>query len=161
MYKLCIEGTGGPHIRRNVGQGPCSHFYSIAQHSIHCFKEAKSRRHSERVQLGCLLHDASESYISDLTRPVKRNMPEYSAIEAKLQGVIYDRFGLSDLSDEERKQIEDVDDTLLHYEFETLMDFPIFDTPPELATQHDFSQRDFANVEQEVLAIFNSVYKAR
>jgi hypothetical protein len=88
-------------------------------------------------------------------------MPEYSVIDEKLQSIIYYRFGLSDLSDEERKQIEDVDDTLLHYEFETLMDFPIFDTPPELATQHDFSQRDFANVEQELLAIFNSVYKAR
>ena len=114
-----------------------------------------------RVQLGCLLHDASESYISDLTRPVKRNMAEYSVIEAKLQSVIYERFGLGDLSDEERKQIEDVDDTLLHYEFETLMDFPIFETPPELATEHDFSQREFASVEQELLAIFNSVYKVR
>ncbi len=47
----------------------------------------------ERVQLGCLLHDASESYISDLTRPVKRNLPEYAAIGAKLQSIIYDRFG--------------------------------------------------------------------
>ena len=61
--------------------GHCSHFYSFAQHSIHYYKEAKSRGYSERVQLGCLLHDASESYISDLTRPVKRNLPEYFAIE--------------------------------------------------------------------------------
>ena len=75
-----------------------------------------------------------------------------------MQSVIYDRFGLGDLSDEERKQIENVDDTLLHYEFEELMDFPIFDTPPELATQHDFSQKEFASVEQEFLGIFYSVY---
>ncbi|MDR3585517.1 MAG: phosphohydrolase [Desulfosporosinus sp.] len=141
--------------------GHCSQFYSVAQHSIHCFKEAKSRGYSEKVQLGCLLHDASESYISDLTRPVKRNLPEYSAIEEKLQSIIYEGFGLGDLSDEEREQIENVDDTLLHYEFEELMDFAIFDTPPELATQHDFSQRDFASVEQELLFIFNSVYKVR
>jgi len=134
--------------------GHCSHFYSVAQHSIHCYKEAKSRGLSKREQLACLLHDASESYISDLTRPVKRNMPEYFAIEKKLQSVIYDRFGLDDLSDEERRHIEDVDDTLLHYEFEELMDFSIFDVPPDKATEHDFSQRDFANVEQEFLAIF-------
>jgi len=140
--------------------GHCSQFYSVAQHSIHCFKEAKSRGYSENVQLSCLLHDASESYISDLTRPVKRNLPEYSAIEEKLQSLIYDRFGLGDLSKEERKQIEDVDDTLLHYEFEELMDFPIFDTPPELATQHDFTQRDFISVEKEFLAIFNRMYKS-
>lgn len=90
------------------------------------------------------MHDASENYISDLTRPVKRNLPEYSAIEEKLQSVIYDKFGLGNLSDEEWKQLEDIDDTLLHYEFEALMDFQIFDTLPALATQHDFSQRDFA-----------------
>lgn len=135
--------------------GHYSHFYSVAQHSIHCYKEAKSRGYSEQVQLGCLLHDASESYISDLTRPVKRNLPEYFAIEEKLQSVIYDRFGLGNLSDEERKQIEDVDDILLHYEFEEFMHFSIFDTPPELATQHDFTQRDFTSVEKEFLSLFN------
>lgn len=137
--------------------GHCSHFYSVAQHSINCYREAKSRGYSERVQLGCLLHDASESYISDLTRPVKRNLPQYFAVEEKLQRVIYDRFGLSDLSEDERKQIEDVDDTLLHYEFVELMDFPIFDSPPDLVAKHDFNQRDFASVEKEFLAIFNGI----
>ena len=135
--------------------GHYRHFYSVAQHSIHCYQEAKSKGHSARVQLGCLLHDASESYISDLTRPVKRNLPEYYDIEEKLQRVINDRFGLGDLSDEERKQIEDVDDTLLHYEFQEMMDYPIFETPLELATQPDFSQRDFACVEEEFLEICN------
>jgi len=137
--------------------GHCSHFYSVAQHSIHCFHEAKSRGYSKRVQLACLLHDASESYISDLTRPVKRNMPEYFAIEEKLQSVIYDRFGLGDLSDKERQHIEAVDDTLLHYEFEKLMKYPIFDIPPDKATEPDFSQRAFASVEQEFLAIFSFI----
>lgn len=137
--------------------GHCSHFYSVAQHSIHCFQEAKGRGYSKREQLGCLLHDASESYISDLTRPVKRNMPEYFAIEEKLQSVIYERFGLGDLSDAEKRHIEDVDDTLLHYEFKELMNFPIFDVPPIKATEHDFSQRDFALVEQEFLAIFAQI----
>lgn len=134
--------------------GHCKHFYSVAQHAIHCYQESKNRGYSERVQLACLLHDASESYISDLTRPVKRNMPEYVATEANLQSVIYDRFGLGNLSIEELKKIEEVDDTLLYYEFEVLMDFLIFDNPPYLTVQHDFSQRDFASVEKEFLAIF-------
>lgn len=103
------------------------------------------------------MHDASESYISDLTRPVKRNLPEYFAIEEKLQRIIYERFGLGDLSDEERKQIEDVDDTLLHYEFETLMDFHMFDPPPNKAMEHDFSQREFVSVEKEFKLIFNKI----
>lgn len=134
--------------------GHCRHFYSVAQHAINCYKEASSRGYSTRVQLGCLLHDASESYISDLTRPVKRNLPAYFSIEEKLQGIIYDSFGLGDLSPQERKQIDDVDDTLLHYEFEDLMGFPIFDTKPFKAMVHDFSQRDFVSIEKEFIHIF-------
>lgn len=135
--------------------GHCSHFYSVGQHSIHCYNEAKSRGYSERVQLGSLLHDGSESYISDITRPVKRNMPEYCVVEEKLQSIIYDRFGLGDLSDGEQKQIEAVDDTMLHYEFEALMDCPIFDVPPDKVTDPDFSQRNFDSVEEEFIMIFN------
>ncbi|WP_206812923.1 DUF429 domain-containing protein [Paradesulfitobacterium ferrireducens] len=141
--------------------GHCSHFYSVAQHSVNCCQEAKSRGYSERVQLGCLLHDASESYISDLTRPVKRNLPEYFAIEEKLQSVIYDRFGLDNLCQEELKQIEEVDDALLHYEFEELMDFKLLDAPPKLVTEHDFSQRDFGSVKKEFLAKFNAITRKK
>jgi Predicted hydrolases of HD superfamily len=157
MEDIKIEDIAHSLSLMTRANGHCSRFYSVAQHSIHCYREAKSRRYSGRVQLGCLLHDASESYISDLTRPVKRNVPEYFAIEQKLQSVIYDRFGLGNLSDEERKQIENVDDTLLYYEFKELMDFQLFDDPPGLAAQHDFSQKDFSMVEKEFLAIFNQM----
>lgn len=78
------------------------HFYSVAQHAINCYKEAKARGYSERVQLGCLLHDASESYISDLTRPVKGHLSEYLTIEERLQSLIYEKYGLSDLTQEEK-----------------------------------------------------------
>jgi len=60
-------------------------FYSIAQHSVNCCLEARARDYSQRVQLACLLHDASESYLSDLTRPVKKQLGGYAAVEAALQ----------------------------------------------------------------------------
>ena len=135
--------------------GHFSHFYSVAQHSINCCKEAQSLGYSERVQLGCLLHDASESYISDITRPVKRNLPEYSIIEEKLQRVIYEHFGLGDLSEEEQNQINAIDDILLYFEFKTFMDVHIFDIPLNWTMEHDFSQRDFVGVEEEFISIFN------
>ncbi|MTV48280.1 DUF429 domain-containing protein [Heliobacillus mobilis] len=134
--------------------GHFTHFYSVAQHAINCCKEAQSRSYSERVQLGCLLHDASESYISDLTRPVKRNLPEYFRVEEKLQGLIYERFGLGDLSEAELKQIEAVDDALLHFEFAAMMGIEISDIPPEKTMDHDCSQRDFIDVEKEFLRLF-------
>lgn len=135
--------------------GHFNHFFSVAQHSINCYREAKSRGYSERVQLGCLLHDASESYISDITRPVKRNLPEYCVIEEKLQAIIYERFGLDDLSEEEQRLIKEVDDILLHFEFEILMNVGIFDTPPSKSMDHDFTQREFTSVEREFITIFN------
>lgn len=133
-------------------------FYSVAQHSLNCCKEAKARDYSTRVQLGCLLHDASECYISDLTRPVKIQLPDYSIIEEKLQNMIYRRFGLSDLSEEELKLIKDVDDTLLYHEFvESMGEPPIPAEPPHIMLKHHFSQRKFASVEKEFLYTFRSL----
>jgi predicted RNase H-like nuclease len=88
---------------------------------------------------------------------VKCNLPEYSAIEEKLQGIIYDKFGLGDLSDVEKKLINEVDDTMLYFEFEALMDSLIFETPPYKAIEHDFLQRDFVNVEKEFISTFNRI----
>ena len=132
-------------------------FYSVAQHSLNCYREARGRGCSERVQLGCLLHDASESYLSDITRPVKLHLPDYVAIEEKLQNMIYERFGLGDLSDEELQQMEVIDDVLLYYEFEALMGYSMFDTPPGKTAIFDFCQRDFTSVEKEFLAIFQAI----
>jgi len=142
--------------------GHFKHFYSVAQHAINCYKEAKVRGYSERVQLGCLLHNASESYISDLTRPVKGQLTEYFAIEEKLQSMIYGKFGLGDLFEEEQLQIQKVDDTLLYYEFIELMGIPpIPELPPKIYMEHDFSQRDFVNVENEFIYTFNRLTKGK
>ena len=137
--------------------GHFEHFYSVAQHSINCYKEAKSRGYSTRVQLGCLLHDASESYISDITRPVKKFLPEYFIIEERLQQSIYERFGIGDLSNEERKQISEIDDVLLYFEFKALMLVEIYDIAPNKTMEHDFSQKDCKSIEQEFINIFNEL----
>lgn len=118
------------------------------------------RGYSKRVQLGCLLHDASESYISDLTRPVKKNLSDYFAIEEKLQGLIYEKFGLSNLSEEEISQIRDIDDSMPYYEFIEHIDEKIFDIEPFIAMKHDFSQRDFKGVEDEFICVCELLTKA-
>lgn len=134
--------------------GHIKHFYSIAQHSINCYKEAKKRNYSRAVQLGCLLHDASESYISDITRPVKRNLPEYLSIEERLQEMIYEKYRIGDLSSEDREKIKDIDDAILHYEFLDLMGVGIFEDEPYIAMEHDFGQTDFVKVEKQYLNCF-------
>ena len=135
--------------------GHFRHFYSVAQHSVNCSLEAKNRDFSERVQLGCLLHDASESYIADVTRPVKLHLTEYSRIEETLQNMIYKKFGLSDLSETEMKQIKLVDDALLHYEFLALLDIELCDTAPYISMEHQIGKKDFTVVENKFIRLFN------
>ena len=67
-------------------------FYSVAQHSIHCAREAIARKADPRMAILCLLHDASEAYIADITRPLKRNLEEYREAEYRLQTAIYEKF---------------------------------------------------------------------
>jgi predicted RNase H-like nuclease len=137
--------------------GHFKHFCSVAQHSVNCCKEAKMRGYTKRVQLGCLLNDASESYISDLTRPVKKNLSQYFVIEEKLQRVLYEKFGISNLTEDEINKIRDIDNSMLYYEFIALMDEKIFDEEPYIAMKHNFSQRDFKTVEKEFIYAFENL----
>ena len=103
--------------------GHYKNFYSVGQHSIYCAQEAKLRGYSKRVQLACLLHDGSEAYISDITRPVKKQLDNYIKIEEKLQKVVYEAFGLGDLTDEELELVKIIDDAMLKYEMENLLNY--------------------------------------
>lgn len=63
--------------------GHCPEFYSVAQHSVivsHLVPHAHA--------LSALLHDATEAYVQDVVRPVKRQLPEYSLLESKVAELI-------------------------------------------------------------------------
>ena len=96
-------------------------FYSVAQHSIACAKEAIARNLSKEIVLGCLLHDASEAYLSDVTRPVKKDLPYYLEVEDRLQNLIWTHFIGRGLTDEEKKHVFEIDDQMLSMEFHQLM----------------------------------------
>lgn len=68
-------------------------------------EEAKIRGYSRRVQLACLLHDASEAYLSDVTRPVKQEIPKYLEIEKPLQEAIWKKYLGDLLTEEEYEQV--------------------------------------------------------
>ena len=103
------------------GNGHIKFFYSVAQHSIACAEEAVARGCSTEVILGCLLHDASEAYLSDVTRPVKKELPQYLSAEEKLQDAIWQHFIGRALTAEEQKLIFEIDDLMLSAEFHQLM----------------------------------------
>ena len=101
--------------------GHFKYFYSVAQHCIACANEAIARGYSLEVILGSLLHDASEAYLCDVTRPVKKHIPQYLRAEEKLQDVIWERFIGRKLTDAEQQQIFEIDDHILSQEFHLLM----------------------------------------
>ena len=132
-------------------------FYSVAQHSINCMQEARARGYSPRLQLACLLHDASEAYLSDITRPVKAELPQYKEIESPLQDLIWEKWLGSPLTGEERTLAFAVDDELLLHEFLNLMDARLTENIPALQSVPDFSFSGFEITQQTFLRHFRQL----
>lgn len=131
--------------------GHFTRFYSVAQHCLNCLQEAKARGLDKRLQLAVLIHDASEAYISDITRPVKQYLPTYIDYEHSIQAMLYEHYGVGTLSEEEREMVAVIDDTVLFYEFEALHLRNFDEEPPEKKACFDFNERKPTDVEQEFL----------
>ena len=136
-------------------------FYSVVQHCINCAREAKARGYSERVQLACLLHDASEAYLSDVTRPVKQELPKYLEIEKPLQEAIWRKYLGAELTEEETVRVFEIDDAMLYYEFKALMDTRLAEEEPELKSEPEFGFRGFEEVEEGYLRVFGELSRRR
>lgn len=133
-------------------------FYSVGQHCINCANEAIARGYSRRVQLACLLHDASEAYLSDVTRPVKQELPQYKLIEEPLQAMIWEKFLGTPLTQEEEDQVFAIDDDILENEFPALMGAKLKEEVPPLASQPQFAFTGFEVCQAEYLAMFAELH---
>ncbi len=133
-------------------------FHSVAQHCIECADEARARGYAPHVVLACLLHDAQEAYLADVTRPIKKYLDKYREIEDNLQNAIFARFGIT-LTDEERNQVSEVDDTMLYYEFYHYMGESISSEPPIKYSEPQFVTLPFGEVEQAYLDMFGKIKK--
>lgn len=131
--------------------GHISHFYSVAQHCLNCEREAQARGMSTRVRLFCLLHDATECYVSDLTRPVKRHFPLYYEAEGALAGVIYDALCQTRPTQTEHKLVGEVDDCLLYHEFLALCGVRMFDDEPRRLAALQFDEARIETVRVEYI----------
>ena len=137
--------------------GHIDRFYSVAQHCLNCEREAEARGLSPRGRLYCLLHDASECYISDLIRPVKRRFPLYSEGEARLQRVIFDALGAGAPFPEEWDAVGAVDDSLLYHEFLNLRGARVFDSAPPLLAALSFEFERPETVEARYLDCYHTL----
>ena len=112
------------------GNGHVQTFWSVGQHCICCAKEAAARGLSDRMVLACLLHDASECYMSDVPTPFKKELPEYQA------------------------QLNEIDHAMLLYDLENLLGEVQYGEISDLQIDLDYTVRPFTEVEDEYLMLF-------
>ena len=93
--------------------GHVDRFYSVAEHCV-----LMSKSVAPEHALAALLHDATEAYVVDVPRPLKRYLDGYREIEAAVWGAICVRFHVAgDLP----KEVKDADDRILLTERNALM----------------------------------------
>ena len=112
----------------------CGHtdrFWSVAQHSLlvadiianYCKTEIENNKlNPDYAELIGLLHDASEAYLSDICRPIKKFMGDYAKYESIVQNKIYRAFEITEEDIAKySKYTKFADDTALYTEAIALM----------------------------------------
>lgn len=108
-HALSHQSRFGGHVNK---------FYNVANHSILCFQEALNKGLNKKIQLTALMHDASEAYLVDIPRPIKKQFSQYKNIEDGLMYILSDIFEfIWPIS----KEIEEIDNYVLRLEWDYLM----------------------------------------
>lgn len=136
------------------GNGHVKQFFSVGQHCIRCALEAEARGCSMRVRLACLLHDASEAYMSDVPRPFKQYLMDYRKFEDQFLTLIYQKYLGSDLTEEEQRTVRQIDNDELAYDLFYLLGEGCETELPELWRPVFYEVQPFEAVEQEYLELF-------
>ena len=93
LNRICIEDIGHSLSLQCRFVGQCKKFYSVAQHSV-----LLSELVSPDLALWALLHDATETYLGDISSPLKSMIPEFSSLELRFRLLIAVRFCLPTFS---------------------------------------------------------------
>lgn len=147
------------HALARIGRanGHFSEFYSVGQHCLDCAREALARGCSARQALLCLLHDASEAYMSDITSPVKKHLRQYIAVEDRLLDMIYEKYVPGGIRPREQRVVKEIDNTMLYHEFVNLKGEKLSEEEPELHITPCFAFTSFWAVEKQYLDLFDEL----
>lgn len=132
-------------------------FFSVARHCLNCAGEARERGLTARIQLLCLLHDATEAYIGDMTRPLKRQLPEYCACEVRLYGEILASLGIAPPDDREAAAVREIDDCMLYHEFRLYNGESLLAEAPAVHVEVEGSERPPGQTREEYLACYRAL----
>ena len=96
--------------------GHCNFFYSVAEHCV-----LGTELVPKELALAFLLHDASEAYYADISRPLKSLLPEYKILEHRCEEILEQRYLGKVLSEEKRSIVKRADLAMLMVEAEDLL----------------------------------------
>lgn len=85
------------HVLANVCRfgGHIPRYYSVAEHSVECYRKSRREVLPWNVSFACLMHDAAEAYIGDVVKPLKVLLdPIYGPIEEANERAIAEAFGI-------------------------------------------------------------------
>lgn len=140
--------------------------YSVAEHSVRVYAIVAVAQGSGSNLAGrvALLHDASEAYLGDVSSPLKRLLPAYVELEAKVQDAIHARFGMPptrELSPALVEAVRTADLIMLATERASLLSLPPrpwIDLPPPIKLENpmgwspDLARVSFASAFAEAFA---------
>jgi len=114
--EICIEDIAHALSLQCRFTGHVKWHYSVAQHCVYA-----SRIVGTDFAFEALMHDSSEAYICDMTRPVKHYTPAgaaYLVLEAKIEAAVAEKFNLPAIMS---PQVKDADNQMLYAEKAQLM----------------------------------------
>lgn len=147
---VCIEDIAHSLSMQCRFNGHTRVFYSVAEHSLIISDEITSMGYGALSALYGLLHDAAETYLCDLPRPIKEGWGWYKGAEKLALTDILKAFGLPFPGKPVWKMVKLYDNLLLGHEGRTLMpnnlgwagnitpfqpSTPVIGMPPENAEQ--------------------------
>jgi len=114
-------------------------FYSVAQHCIACAGYV-----NPKFALEALMHDATEAYLLDIPKPVKKMLPHYVSAEMNLHKIIARKFnvpiGMS-------PEVKEVDKVMLEFEWSNIM---LGQGAPPKIYSHDYAKQRFLEMFKEL-----------
>jgi hypothetical protein len=87
---------------------------TVAEHSVLMWLVARKREYPARLRRAVLMHDASEAYLVDVPRPIKRDLANYTEIEERIMLAIAARF---DFDWPMPAEVKELDNAILNDEF--------------------------------------------
>lgn len=85
------------HVLSNICRfgGHIPRYYSVAEHLIECYRKSCLECQPWSVRFACLMHDATETYIGDVVKPLKILLdPIYGPIEDANERAIAEAFDI-------------------------------------------------------------------